>query len=76
MMQKKVQFLLRGLLCSSVSALLLSTSIFAQKTAPKLSVDYTSNVDPFIGVDWGGNTFVGSSIPFGLVKVGPRHAGF
>ncbi|WP_158941498.1 GH92 family glycosyl hydrolase [Granulicella sp. S190] len=33
--------------------------------------DYTHNVDPFIGVDWGGNTFVGAAIPYGLVKVGP-----
>jgi len=31
----------------------------------------TSYVDPFIGVDWGGNTFVGSTVPFGMVKVGP-----
>jgi len=34
-------------------------------------VDYTRSVDPFIGVDWGGNTFVGSAIPYGVVKVGP-----
>ncbi|WP_202925565.1 GH92 family glycosyl hydrolase [Edaphobacter sp. 12200R-103] len=34
-------------------------------------VDYTRNVDPFIGVDWGGNTFVGSTVPFGMLKVGP-----
>ena len=35
------------------------------------AVDYTHNVDPFIGVDWGGNTFVESAVPFGLVKIGP-----
>jgi predicted alpha-1,2-mannosidase len=29
------------------------------------------DVDPFIGVDWGGNTFVGAAIPFGMVKLGP-----
>lgn len=34
-------------------------------------VDYTRNVDPFIGVDWGGNTFIGSTVPFGMLKVGP-----
>ncbi len=28
-------------------------------------------VDPYIGVDWGGNTFVGSTVPFGMVKLGP-----
>ncbi|WP_083350674.1 GH92 family glycosyl hydrolase [Terriglobus roseus] len=33
--------------------------------------DYTQSVDPFIGVDWGGNTFVGSTVPFGMLKVGP-----
>jgi predicted alpha-1,2-mannosidase len=31
----------------------------------------TSYVDPYIGVDWGGNTFVGSAVPFGMVKLGP-----
>jgi len=41
---------------------------WAQKSQ---AVDYTQNVDPFIGVDWGGNTFVGSAVPFGLVKIGP-----
>ncbi|HTF66078.1 MAG TPA: GH92 family glycosyl hydrolase [Edaphobacter sp.] len=35
------------------------------------SPDFTHNVDPFIGVDWGGNTFVGSTVPFGMLKVGP-----
>jgi predicted alpha-1,2-mannosidase len=33
--------------------------------------DYTQSVDPFIGVDWGGNTFIGSTVPFGMLKVGP-----
>jgi predicted alpha-1,2-mannosidase len=44
---------------------------WSQKTAAKSGEDYTRDVDPFIGVDWGGNTFVGSAIPYGLVKVGP-----
>jgi predicted alpha-1,2-mannosidase len=47
---------------------LLSPFAIAQKAAAS---DYTRNVDPFIGVDWGGNTFVGSAVPFGLVKLGP-----
>nr|WP_218884607.1 GH92 family glycosyl hydrolase [Edaphobacter lichenicola] len=50
-----------------LTALLLAVPLTAQKTTP----DYTRNVDPFIGVDWGGNTFVGSAIPYGLVKLGP-----
>jgi predicted alpha-1,2-mannosidase len=44
---------------------------WSQKTAAKFGEDYTRDVDPFIGVDWGGNTFVGSAIPYGLVKIGP-----
>ncbi len=43
----------------------------AQKSMARVTQDYTKDVDPFIGVDWGGNTFVGSAIPYGLVKVGP-----
>ena len=46
-------------------------SVWSQKTVAKAFGDYSRDVDPFIGVDWGGNTFVGSTIPFGLVKVGP-----
>jgi predicted alpha-1,2-mannosidase len=43
----------------------------SEQISAKSGLDYTHNVDPFIGVDWGGNTFVGSAIPFGLVKLGP-----
>src|SRR3984957_16282523 len=44
---------------------------WGQKNFAKPVEDYTRNVDPFIGVDWGGNPFVGSAIPYGLVKIGP-----
>jgi putative alpha-1,2-mannosidase len=80
-MQGKVQFSLQGFVknlraINFLSALLV-VALFAgqvgwpQKTAAKSEVDYSRDVDPFIGVDWGGNTFVGSAIPYGLVKVGP-----
>ena len=36
----------------------------------------TSYVDPYIGVDWGGNTFIGSAVPFGVVKLGPDMESF
>ncbi len=39
-------------------------------------VNYTQNVYPFLGVDWGGNTFVGAALPFGMVKVGPDMESF
>jgi predicted alpha-1,2-mannosidase len=76
MMQGKMQFILQRSIQLSLGALLLAApmtaqSVSTQKTATKPTLDYTHNVDPFIGVDWGGNTFVGSAIPYGLVKVGP-----
>jgi predicted alpha-1,2-mannosidase len=61
----------RSLMYLTLSAFLLAAPVVAQKPASKPVPDYTHNVDPFIGVDWGGNTFVGSAIPYGLVKVGP-----
>ncbi len=36
----------------------------------------TDAVNPFLGVDWGGNTFVGAAVPFGMVKVGPDMESF
>lgn len=32
---------------------------------------YADAVDPFLGTDWGGKVFIGSTVPFGMVKVGP-----
>jgi predicted alpha-1,2-mannosidase len=64
---------IRRLLCLAVTALIalpeLSASGSAASTPPQK--DYTHEVYPFLGVDWGGNTFVGSAIPFGMVKLGP-----
>ena len=55
-----------------LTRLLASSVLLLPASAQKISTpDYTRNVDPFIGVDWGGNTFVGSAIPFALVKLGP-----
>ncbi len=38
--------------------------------------DYVHTVYPFLGVDWGGNTFVGAAVPFGMVKLGPDMESF
>jgi predicted alpha-1,2-mannosidase len=60
------------LLLSLAALLLLSPLPLCSASADKTGVpDYTHNVDPFIGVDWGGNTFVGAALPFGMVKLGP-----
>ena len=54
----------------SLAVILFATPNLARPQAPPLQ-DHTRDVDPFIGVDWGGNTFVGSAVPFGMVKLGP-----
>jgi predicted alpha-1,2-mannosidase len=41
--------------------------------APRAPVDL---VDPFIGVDWHGQAFLGATAPFGMVKVGPDMESF
>jgi len=65
------RLLSRLIVFACVTLFTLGRPGWAQKTPIKPIQDYTRSVDPFIGVDWGGNTFVGSSIPYGLVKVGP-----
>lgn len=55
-------------------AALLSLTLSAHGGQPApvhKAVDLTQNVDPFIGVDWGGNVFIGAALPFGMVKLGP-----
>src|SRR5690554_769259 len=37
------------------------------------STDYTSFVDPYIGSDYHGHVFVGASVPFGAVQLGPNN---
>ena len=64
-----------------IGLLLVSASMFAvpmpaaetgaQAGTPSSGSHNSRDVDPFIGVDWGGNTFVGAAIPFGMVKLGP-----
>jgi predicted alpha-1,2-mannosidase len=74
-MPENVFRLFRRFMQLSLAALLftmpMGQTARAQKIATKTAQDYTHNVDPFIGVDWGGNTFIGSAIPFGMVKLGP-----
>ena len=36
--------------------------------------DFTSHVDPYIGSGGHGHVFVGASVPFGAVQVGPANA--
>lgn len=80
-MQGKVQVVFRRPMHLSLGMLLLAAFLIgqtarSQKGAAKAAQNFVRNVDPFIGVDRGGNTFVGSAIPFGLVKVGPDMENF
>jgi predicted alpha-1,2-mannosidase len=70
-MQKNIPSILRRSILVVMAVLVVTAPLSAQTSMAKPSQDYTRNVDPFIGVDWGGNTFVGSAIPYGMVKVGP-----
>src|ERR1700691_1783405 len=63
------RLLVRIITLACIAASIGAIPSFAAAVHPQ--TDYTRNVDPFIGVDWGGNTFVGSAIPYGMVKVGP-----
>jgi predicted alpha-1,2-mannosidase len=56
----------------------LKSSIAALLTAALLCVpaiiaypQVTKDVDPFLGIDGGGNTIPGPSLPFGMIKPGP-----
>jgi putative alpha-1,2-mannosidase len=67
---------------SRVARILRATILFAAAGAvlhaqtPPPSTDYVHRVYPFLGVDWGGNTFVGAALPFGMVKLGPDMESF
>ena len=36
-----------------------------------LAGDFTKYVNPYIGADNGGYTFMGAAVPYGMVKLGP-----
>jgi predicted alpha-1,2-mannosidase len=61
-------------------SVLLVVSPFAGQSQvasqPPAATHHADDVYPFLGVDWGGNTFVGAAVPFGMVKVGPDMQNF
>jgi predicted alpha-1,2-mannosidase len=55
-----------------VSCLLALSPLQAQKpVASGQAGGHAKDVYPFLGVDWGGNTFIGVAVPFGMMKLGP-----
>ena len=66
------------LLVILISCAAMQHPLAGQTAQARLGVarDYVHNVYPFLGVDWGGNTFVGATVPFGMVKLGPDMESF
>ncbi|MDE1146805.1 MAG: GH92 family glycosyl hydrolase [Azospirillaceae bacterium] len=51
--------------------LLASAMLLTAVTLPALAQTPSDAVYPYLGIDWGGEVFVGATTPFGMVKVGP-----
>lgn len=54
-----------------LAAWVVGLSVGAGAQKPATVHDLASEVYPFLGVDWGGNVFVGATVPFGMIKPGP-----
>lgn len=52
--------------CKTFFVIILTVAL-----APWLAGQSARYVDPFLGIDGGGNTFPGPSLPFGMIKPGP-----
>ena len=53
--------------------LFLIIILFFSSFKGQLKNDYVKYVDPFIGSDSHGHVFVGATVPFGGVQVGPTN---
>ena len=53
--------------------MILFISFSCQKPAQNTATDYTQFVDPLIGSGYHGHVFVGASVPFGAVQLGPNN---
>lgn len=56
-------------------AVLATTTLACSQTQQKTAapVDYDLYVDQFIGTGYHGHTFLGASVPFGAIQVGPQN---
>ena len=52
---------------------LLFFVLFSCNIQQKTAEDYTQFVDPLIGSGYHGHVFVGASVPFGAVQLGPNN---
>jgi predicted alpha-1,2-mannosidase len=63
-------------LCVFTAVAVVATSAAAAAPTQAAPSHHAADVYNFLGVDWGGNTFVGSTLPFGMVKLGPDMESF
>src|ERR1700753_1210730 len=67
--------IMSGLFVRTAAALATLLVVGVPATWPRKSLAaphvYADAVDPFLGTDSGGKVFIGSTVPFGMVKVGP-----
>src|SRR5213593_1066056 len=56
---------------ASADGLRNSTATPKSQSTDSLSKDLTRYVDPFIGTDAHGHTFLGATVPFGMVQLSP-----
>lgn len=56
-----------------VFLLIIMAFISCQKPVSTETTDYTQFVDPLIGSGYHGHVFVGASVPFGAVQLGPNN---
>lgn len=54
-----------------ISAALISAAMAVCACAPSSAIDYIADVDVLIGSGGHGHVFVGASVPFGMVQLGP-----
>jgi predicted alpha-1,2-mannosidase len=52
---------------------IFSAGLFGQETSAQTSDDVLQYVDPYIGSGGHGHVFVGASVPYGMVQLGPNN---
>jgi predicted alpha-1,2-mannosidase len=63
---------MKNLTCLAAMLAVFTANLFGQAKKPA-SVNFTKYVDPYIGSGFHGHVFVGASVPFGAVQLGPTN---
>jgi predicted alpha-1,2-mannosidase len=63
---------MKNLICLAWMLTIFTFNLFSQTKKPA-GVNFTKYVDPYIGSGFHGHVFVGASVPFGAVQLGPTN---